>query len=110
MSNTNTCTQCGSCCKLFYINLDENEYQSGKFNTIFGSESAIEDFSGASDCGANFLAKNDDGSCVYLKNNTCSIHNDRPKVCREFFCDSKSENFKEMRRIIREDKRKTKIV
>ncbi|KKQ81492.1 MAG: hypothetical protein UT05_C0015G0001 [Parcubacteria group bacterium GW2011_GWF2_38_76] len=103
--NSNTCNQCGECCKLFFINLNEEEYRSGKFKTIFDGLEAIDDYSSAAECGANFLAKKDDGSCIYLDNSCCSIHKSRPQVCRSFFCDSTEEEYQTMREIIKEAKR-----
>ena len=85
----NKCRQCGKCCKLFYINLNKDEYESSQFKTIFKDIDFIEDFSKASLCGANFLAKKKDGSCIYLENNSCNIYDQRPKVCRKYFCNSK---------------------
>lgn len=32
------------------------------------------------------LASKPDGSCVYLNETGCSIHFDKPKMCREFDC------------------------
>ena len=90
------CKSCGLCCKLFYINLAKEEYLSGKYKTELGKYGLIEDFGSAKGCGANLLAKKADGSCVYLKNNLCSIHNHRPKVCREFFCTTKAKKFQGM--------------
>lgn len=100
ISKSYTCSQCGACCKLFFINLDKDEYQSGKFETIFGNNETIDDFLEASKCGANFLARKEDGSCTYLENNTCGIHTERPQVCREFFCKSKNKEYANMRQII----------
>lgn len=100
MSNKNTCSKCGVCCKLFFINLNKAEYQSGKFKTIFENIGTVKSFAEATNCGANFLSKNEDGSCIYLENNSCKIHNGRPRVCQEFFCDSKSKRFKDMYHII----------
>ena len=56
----------------------------------------VDDFSEAEMVGANILAQNEDKSCVYLKDNKCSIHSRRPQVCRNFFCESKEETFKGM--------------
>jgi len=78
------CTGCGVCCKLFIINLNKKESESGFYKTE----------------GGNFLAQNEDGSCVYLKNNSCLIHHKRPLVCRRFFCTSKSKRFVKMIRLI----------
>lgn len=97
------CDKCGVCCELFMINLSKQEYNSGKFKTIFQDFGELE-FKLAKECGANFLAKKKEGSCVYLKNNLCSIHESRPKVCREFFCGSEEVKFAKMEELINERK------
>ena len=38
------CLQCGVCCKLFYINLTEEEYKSGDYRTQFDEFDLVEDF------------------------------------------------------------------
>lgn len=93
---TVNCSQCGTCCKLFLINLSENEYYFGKYKTQLEKFGLIDDFLVASNCGVNILKQKKDGSCFYLKNNTCSIHQTRPEVCRKFFCASKLKKFKKM--------------
>jgi len=90
------CNQCGVCCKLFLINLNEEEYNSGRYKTIFAEFGFVNNFEEAELTGANLLAQNEDESCIYLKEGKCAIHQDRPQVCREFFCDSKDPWFKEM--------------
>lgn len=94
------CRQCGICCQLFLINLDKAEYKSGKYQTMFGEFGMVKNFSETQKYGLNLLAQKKDGSCIYLKNNSCKIHTDRPSVCRKFFCDSKSLKFKRMREMI----------
>jgi len=88
---TNKCNQCGVCCELFYINLNKEEYSSGKFETIFKDFKQFDKFSDIRKYGANILAKKADGGCVYLKNNLCGIHDRRPQVCHNFFCSSKNK-------------------
>ncbi len=97
----NSCNACGLCCRLFYINLSKAEYESGRYKTILEEHGPIENFKLAKESGANLLAKNQDGSCVYLKDNKCSIHETRPKVCGEFFCTSKAKRFEGMVKIIK---------
>ena len=89
------CSQCGVCCKLFVINLNKEEYKSGRYKTIF-AEFGLMDFSEAELTGGNLLDLNEDESCIYLQEGKCSIHHDRPQVCRQFFCDSKDPWFKGM--------------
>ena len=98
----NLLNDCGLCCKLFYINLSKAEYESGKFRTIYANLDSIDDFDAAEDCGATLLEKKDDNSCIYLKENLCSIHDTRPAVCREFFCTTKEDKFQNMVDIIKD--------
>ncbi|MDD2823219.1 MAG: YkgJ family cysteine cluster protein [Candidatus Daviesbacteria bacterium] len=93
---SNKCDQCGVCCSLFLINLSESEYYSGKYKTQLEKLGLIKNFSLASESGSNILKQKKDGSCFYLKKNSCSIHKIRPQVCREFFCASKAKKFQEM--------------
>lgn len=92
----NKCTQCGLCCRLFLVNLAEEEYKSGIYRTQFEEFGLIDDFHKAIVCGANILKQKEDGSCIYLTANKCSIHNIRPQVCREFFYTSKLKKFRKM--------------
>ncbi len=94
------CKMCGLCCKLFLINLNKEEYYSSKYLTVFNDIEIIDDFKFASEYGANILKQKNDGSCIYLKNNICSIHEKRPEVCRNFFCMGTEDKYKEMRTII----------
>jgi Fe-S-cluster containining protein len=93
---------------LFLVNLNETEYKSGRYKTIFEKFGIKENFSEAQKYGFNILAQNKDGSCVYLKNNSCQIHKDRPQVCRIFFCTSKSKKFEKMRQLIEKERFKNK--
>ena len=77
------------------INLNSEEYFSKKYRTVF-EKFGLVDFDEAELTGANIIFQKEDGSCFYLEGEKCSIHNDRPQVCRKFFCDSKEENHKLM--------------
>jgi len=90
------CFQCGKCCNLFAINLTEEEYKSNNYKTQFEEFGITEDFEEAELCGANIITQKEDGSCIYMENSKCSIHNKRPKSCRNFFCASKDPKFKTM--------------
>jgi len=95
------CNQCGDCCKLFLINLNEEEYNSKKFETILPFSDELEKFAEIKKYGLNLVAQQADGSCFYLKNNQCSIHATRPKVCRGFFCNSKNKKFARMHEVLK---------
>lgn len=103
------CRACGLCCKLFYINLAKTEYKSGKYRTELEEFGKMKNFKEAEKCGANLLAKKVDGECIYLENNLCGIHNERPVVCREFFCTTKEMKFQGMVEIIKREEKKNKI-
>ena len=90
------CNQSGRCCKLFLVGLNEEEYKSGKFETELKEFGVIEDFEKAEECGANILKRREDGACIYLKDNMCSIHENRPEVCKGFFCNSKAKKWQGM--------------
>jgi len=97
------CSQCGLCCRLFLVNLDEKEYRSNKYKTQFEEFGLINNFHKAAACGASTLKQKGDGSCIYLEKNKCSIHKIRPEVCRKFFCTSKSKKFKKMIELIKKN-------
>jgi len=42
-------------------------------------------------------------TCIYLKDNKCTIHNTKPDFCKRFFCDSceNAEEFKKLKEMIR---------
>ena len=98
------CLQCGICCKLFVMNLNEEEYNSKRYKTVFQEFSHF-DWEEAELIGANLLMQKEDGkTCIYLENTKCSIHLSRPKACQAFFCESKEEWCQDMVRIINKEK------
>ncbi|MCL4435657.1 MAG: YkgJ family cysteine cluster protein [Thaumarchaeota archaeon] len=88
------CAQCGVCCRIFFVNLTEDEYKSGRYKTVF--DEYIDDFEEAETVGANILAHNKDEECIYLKDKKCGVHKNRPASCRAFFCDTKERRFQGM--------------
>ena len=103
--NAMKCSQCGTCCRLFLINLTEEEYKSGKYKTMFDEFGVTDNFEEAEMCAANTLAQKEDGSCIYLKADKCSIHENRPNSCKNFFCSSKNPEFREMIKKIKQYKK-----
>lgn len=70
------CNGCTACCRSPHMppELTEEEitkYPDAELNEEFGKWS---------------LPRKEDGSCVKLIDNKCSIYGDRPKVCRVFDC------------------------
>lgn len=102
------CERCAVCCRLFMINLTEEEYKSGNYKTQFSSFGITQDFIEAELCGANIIAQKEDGACIYLKDNGCAINDKKPNSCRNFFCSSNNPNFKTMIEKIAKHKNKLK--
>ena len=109
------CSQCGVCCKLFLITLTEEEYKSKRYKMQFdefvddAEESEIlgtheMGFEEAELCAANIIEQKKDGSCFYLKDKKCSIHDKRPQACRKFFCNSDKKEFQSMIEKIKKEK------
>ena len=94
------CVMCGLCCQLFLINLNKDEYYSGEYSTVFDDIEIFTDFSKACEYGANLLKKQANDSCIYLKADKCSIHEQRPAVCKGFFCRGKKAKYEKMRSIV----------
>jgi putative endonuclease len=97
-----SCAQCGICCRLFFINLTQKEWESGKYETQVKASEVDDRFHVVQGYGGNILRQKKDGSCIYLKNNACSIHTRRPQSCRDFFCISTAKKFREMVSMIKE--------
>ena len=101
------CRMCGECCRVFYIPLTEKELRSRKFITEFDYEKIKkESFDEINKNGWNLVKRNKNG-CVYLKDKKCSIHNSKPKYCKNFWCEDINSN-KRMREMIEEHKKKKK--
>lgn len=98
-----SCNGCGLCCSLFYINLTKIEYESLEYETMFAEYDCPESFTESKSCGANLLAKKENGECIYLLENQCSIHKKRPMACRNFFCTTKAKKFETMVKVIKEN-------
>jgi Fe-S-cluster containining protein len=102
--DVSSCHSCGSCCRLFLINLNEAELNSGKFLTEFEGHGQFDDFASIEEFGLNILKKNEDESCIYLIDNKCSVYDNRPEVCRDFSCGSDRKEFGEMIEEINENR------
>ena len=99
---TQSCSQCGICCRLFLINLNQKEWGSHWYKTALKKNCSDDDFNTIQKYGGNILSQKKDGSCIYLNNNLCSVHERRPKACRDFICSSTSKKFKGMISMIKE--------
>lgn len=63
------CIACGKCCKKHWLLRLTSEHEKSLFdNIVFG----------------NFIWTD---QCKYQVNNKCTIHEDSPQRCKEYFCE-----------------------
>jgi len=80
------------CCSYFQcINLTEEEYRSGKYRAravcLYDAGNPCRHPDISCPNREYSLERKPDGSCVYLdERNMCSIHETKPKACRDFVC------------------------
>jgi Fe-S-cluster containining protein len=103
---TLSCSQCGLCCRLFIINLTKKEWLSDEYETELKKYFATDDFKTIQKYGGNILKQQENGSCIYLHDNLCSIHKKRPQSCRNFYCTSTLKKYKGMISLIKEKRGK----
>jgi Fe-S-cluster containining protein len=78
------------CCRVYDVTVTGEEFRSGRYHTreicsVTGKQCEKPDISCMNR--RYFLRKKEDGSCVYLdEESKCSIHPERPKSCRDFHC------------------------
>ena len=70
------CKGCGECCNITNDEYLDVELFDNDCVPIYGIEYRIE--------GKFYLKRNQDGTCIFLKNKECSIYSIRPTECKEF--------------------------
>ena len=90
MSDPNICKQRGVCSKLFFVNLNENEFELGKFSMIFDDVEVTNNFSEASKCEANEIVRRFIKKCPARMtkpdlNRACIALTDSQLHCEESF-------------------------
>jgi len=71
-----SCKQCGKCCEILStIILTNEEVDSNKF---LMAKQKVD--------GEIRLKQSTKGHCIYLKDNKCSIHNQKPTICKQASC------------------------
>lgn len=72
------CGECNQCCIQLTPILTPDEFISGKYvYTLLNSPDPNK---------PTISIPRDENGCYYLKNNKCSIYNDRPLACKQFDC------------------------
>lgn len=73
-----TCHRCLACCRFKKIQL--NPYETARMAGRLGISTT--DFMASYTTGGSVLRFDDEGTCVFLQNDGCAVHADRPLVCR----------------------------
>jgi Fe-S-cluster containining protein len=73
-----SCGRCTECCRFKKIQLNPYEIARMADNRAISTTEFITQYT----IGGTVLQSRPDGSCIFLKTEGCSIHNDRPLVCR----------------------------
>jgi Fe-S-cluster containining protein len=68
------CTMCGNCCRFRITPLTKDD--------VSRLENA--GYSGFSDYKGELCMKRINGKCFFLKDDRCTVHEHRPRVCRDF--------------------------
>jgi Fe-S-cluster containining protein len=70
------CKNCGVCCKIQPPEVDLNEQKQ------IESKGYQKFLTEPDEAGLRWIKRKKDGSCFFLENNKCKIHNVRPVICR----------------------------
>jgi uncharacterized protein len=77
------CTQCANCCRVTEVGITPRDVEKlAKFIGVSEREFA-QQFTARDDAGARILKRNE-GGCVFLKGNLCSVYEARPQNCANF--------------------------
>ena len=77
------CTACANCCRVTEVGITEKDIEKlAKFVGTSESE-FVEQFTALDESGARILKRNE-GGCVFLEGNLCSVYDARPHNCVNF--------------------------
>jgi Fe-S-cluster containining protein len=77
------CTACANCCRVAEVGITERDVEKlSKFVGVNERE-CVEQFTAVDDSGAMILKRNE-GGCVFLEGNLCSVYEARPHNCANF--------------------------
>jgi hypothetical protein len=77
------CTACANCCRVTEVGITEKDIEKlAKFVGTSESE-FVEQFTALDESGARILKRNE-GGCVFLEGNLCSVYEARPHNCVNF--------------------------
>lgn len=77
------CTECANCCRLTEVGINERDIDHlAKFLGLSPQE-FVNDFTQRGESGELILKRNQ-GGCVFLQGNLCSVYEARPRNCANF--------------------------
>lgn len=69
------CADCHVCCELSHLTINIHYTEASPFDVYFGNG------------GTAYIKKRDDGRCIYLTDEGCSVYAERPTTCSSFTCE-----------------------
>jgi uncharacterized protein len=77
------CTQCANCCRVTEVGITAKDVE--KLTKFVGTSESefVEQFTAVDGSGAMILKRNE-GGCVFLEGNLCSVYDARPHNCANF--------------------------
>ncbi len=77
------CTACANCCRVTEVGITEKDIE--KLARFVGTSESefVEQFTALDESGARILKRNE-GGCVFLEGNLCSVYEARPHNCVNF--------------------------
>jgi Fe-S-cluster containining protein len=77
------CTACANCCRVTEVGITEKDIE--KLSKFVGTseQEFVEQFTALDNSGAVILKRNE-GGCVFLEGNLCSVYEARPANCANF--------------------------
>jgi Fe-S-cluster containining protein len=82
ISSQINCQECGNCCQSLRPGVTESEIDILSQKKGLSNEDFISQFFKKDNYEDIYYLK--DTPCIFLKDNSCTIYNDRPKVCKSF--------------------------
>jgi Fe-S-cluster containining protein len=78
------CTQCANCCKTSTTAVSERDVERLARHLRIPRERFIAEYTTPNEEEGRILRRLDDGACVFLDGNLCSIYEARPDICQRY--------------------------
>jgi Fe-S-cluster containining protein len=78
------CTQCANCCRVATARVTERDVHRLARHFRVKEERIMADYVVASDDESFILRRHENGACVFLSGNLCTVYEARPEVCQRY--------------------------